>query len=72
MSPTDDIVPSIVSAHLPTKALLLAIQNDPAPAIAILQQLNPEMVCFFLEESCKPVVESAVHPALSQIPQRWD
>jgi len=61
-----------VSANLPTKALLLAIQNDPAPAIAILQQLNPEMVCFFLEESCKPVVESAVHPALSQIPQRWD
>lgn len=61
-----------MSAHLPTKALLLAIQNDPAPAIAILQELNPEMVCFFLEESCKPVVESAVHPALSQIPQRWD
>ena len=57
---------------MPTKALLLAIQNDPAPAIAILQQLNPEMVCFFLEESCKPIVESAVHPALSQIPQRWD
>jgi len=72
VSPTDDIVPSIVSAHLPTKALLLAIQTDPAPAIAILQQLNPEMVCFFLEESCKPVVESDVHPALLQLPQRWD
>jgi hypothetical protein len=30
------------------------------------------MVCFFLQESCKPVVESDVHPALSQMPQRWD
>ncbi len=61
-----------MSAYLPTKALLLAVQSDPTPAIAILQQLNPEMVCFFLEESCKPVVESDVHPALSQMPRCWD
>ncbi len=57
---------------MPTKALLLAIQSDPTPAIAILKQLNPEMVCFFLEESCKQVVESEVHPALSQMPRCWD
>jgi CRISPR-associated protein (TIGR02710 family) len=61
-----------VSAYLPTKALLLAIQTDPTPTIAILQRLQPEMVCFFLQESCKHVVESDVHPALSQMPQRWD
>ncbi len=61
-----------MSAYRPTKALLLAIQADPTPAIAILKELNPEMVCFFLEESCKHVVESEVHPALSQMPQRWD
>ncbi len=61
-----------MSAYLPTKALLLAVQSDPAPAIAILRKLNPEMVCFFLEESCKHVVESDIHPALSQMPQRWD
>jgi CRISPR-associated protein (TIGR02710 family) len=61
-----------VSAHLPTKALLLAVQTNPAPAIAILQQLNPEMVCFFLEESCQQVVESDIHPALSHMPKRWD
>jgi CRISPR-associated protein (TIGR02710 family) len=61
-----------VSAHLSTKALLLAIQVDPAPAIAILQHLNPEMVCFFLHESQKNVVESQIHPALSRMPQRWD
>ncbi len=61
-----------MSANLPTKALLLAVQTDPIPAIAILNQLNPEMVCFFLEEACKHVVEAEVHPALSQMPQRWD
>lgn len=61
-----------MSAHLSTKALLLAIQVDPAPAIAILQHLNPEMVCFFLHESQKSVVESQIHPALSRMPQRWD
>ena len=57
---------------MPTKALLLAVQNDPTPIISILQQLHPEMVCFFLEESSKHVVESDVHPALSQMPKRWD
>jgi CRISPR-associated protein (TIGR02710 family) len=61
-----------VSAHISTKALLLAIQADPAPAIAILQHLNPDMVCFFLHESRKGVVESHIHPALSRMPQRWD
>ena len=61
-----------MSAYLPTKALLLAIQTDPTPSISILQRLHPEMVCFFLQESCKHVVESDVHPALAQMPQRWD
>ena len=61
-----------MSAYLPTKALLLAIQTDPTPSISILQRLHPEMVCFFLQESCKHVVESDVHPALAQMPKRWD
>jgi len=61
-----------VSAHISTKALLLAVQADPAPVIAILQHLNPDMVCFFLHESHKTVVESHIHPALSRMPQRWD
>jgi CRISPR-associated protein (TIGR02710 family) len=72
VSSGNDIVPLIVSAYIPTKALLLTVQADPTPAISILQQLQPEMVCFFLEESSKHVVESDIHPALSHIPQRWD
>ena len=71
-SSTNDIVKCIVSASLPTKALLLAVQTDPAPAIAILQRLSPEMVCFFLHDSSKHVVETDVHPALSHMPKRWD
>jgi CRISPR-associated protein (TIGR02710 family) len=62
----------MVSAPIPTKALLLAIQADPAPGIAILQQLNPDMVCFFLHDSHKQVVETLIHPALPRMPQRWD
>ena len=69
---TDDIVRCIVSAHTPTKALFLAIRSDPSPAIAILQKLTPEMVCFFLHESHKETVEAQVHPALSEMPKRWD
>ena len=61
-----------MSASISTKALLLAIQADPAPAIAILRHLTPDMVCFFLHESQKSVVESHIHPALSRMPQRWD
>lgn len=61
-----------MSAQTPTTALLLAIQADPTSAISILQQLTPEMVCFFLHDSHKHIVESAVHPALSHMPKRWD
>ncbi len=61
-----------MSAHTPTKALLLSIQADPSQAIALLQELTPEMVCFFLAEDHKPIVETQVHPALSQMPKRWD
>ena len=68
----NDIVLAIVNTNMPTKALLLAVQTDPTPIISILQQLQPEMVCFFLKESSKYVVESDVHPALSHMPKRWD
>ena len=61
-----------MSAHIPTKALLLAIQADPTSAIAIVRHLNPDMVCFFLHESHKQVVESQIPPSLSRMPQRWD
>lgn len=56
----------------PVKALLLSVAADPMPAIATLQRLTPEFLCFFLPESVKSLVESDIHPRLSSMPQRWD
>ena len=64
--------PRTVSADGPVKALLIAVAQDPAPAIASLQHLTPEMVCFFIPESRKPLVESEVPAQLPKMPQRWD
>jgi CRISPR-associated protein (TIGR02710 family) len=61
-----------VSTLGPTKALLVGMQADPQAAIATLQRLTPDMVCFVLHESHKSIAESDIHPALSKIPQRWD
>ena len=55
-----------------TKALLLAIGEDPAPAIACINHLSPELLCFFLAESQKETIESLVQPQISKMPQRWD
>ncbi|GJL49478.1 MAG: hypothetical protein NPIRA01_07050 [Nitrospirales bacterium] len=62
----------IVSADGPVKALLIAMAQDPAPAVCSLQRLIPERLCFFLPESSKKLVESDVHPQLSTMPQKWD
>jgi len=61
-----------VSAESHVKALLLTVAQDPAPAIASLQRFSPEMVCFFLPEDSKPIVESEIPTQLQKMPQRWD
>lgn len=61
-----------MSADGPVKALLLTVAQESAPAIASLQRLSPEMVCFFLAEHSKPLVESDVPSQLPRMPQRWD
>ncbi len=62
----------IVSVDGPVKALLIAMAQDPAPAVCTLQRLIPERLCFFLPESSTTLVESDVHPQLSTMPQKWD
>ena len=62
----------IVSADGPVKALLIAMAQDPAPAVYSLQRLIPERLCFFLPQSSTGLVESEVHPQLSTMPQKWD
>ena len=62
----------IVSADGPVKALLIAMAQDPAPAVYSLQRLIPERLCFFLPQSSTGLVEADVHPQLSTMPQKWD
>jgi CRISPR-associated protein (TIGR02710 family) len=54
------------------KALLIAFSEDPAAAIYSINRLRPEMLCFFLPETAKPLVESAIQPRIHQMPRRWD
>jgi len=54
------------------KALLLALGDDPALAIACINHLFPELLCFFLPESQKDTIESLVQPQITKMPQRWD
>ena len=62
----------IVSADGPVKALLIAMAQDPAPAVYSLQRLIPEQLCFFLPQSSTSLVEENVHPQLSTMPKKWD
>ena len=55
-----------------TKALLIAVGNDPAPAVACINHLSPELLCFFLADSEKESIESLVQPQIATMPQRWD
>jgi len=56
----------------PVKALLISFSKDPAAAVYSINRLRPESLCFFLPEPAKGLVESAVQPAVVQMPRRWD
>ena len=61
-----------MSAESRVKALLLTVAQDPALAVASLQRFSPEMVCFFLSEDSKSIVETEIPAQLPKMPQRWD
>ncbi|MCC6141690.1 MAG: TIGR02710 family CRISPR-associated protein [Nitrospira sp.] len=56
----------------PTKVLLVAFTGDAAAAVAVINRLQPEALCFVLPESAKTLVESAVQPHIEHMPRRWD
>jgi CRISPR-associated protein (TIGR02710 family) len=56
----------------PVKALILAFTDAPALAAYVINRLQPELLCFFVPESAKAQVESAVQPLVRQMPKRWD
>lgn len=56
----------------PVKALVLAFTDAPSLAAYVINRLQPELLCFFVPESAKALVEEAVQPKVQQMPRRWD
>jgi len=61
-----------MGAESPVKALLIAFSDDAGAAVYSINRLKPESLCFFLPESAKSLVETAVQPHIAQMPRRWD
>ena len=59
-------------ADTPVKALILAFTDAPSLAAYVINRLQPELLCFFVPESAKTLVEEAVQPLVQQMPKRWD
>lgn len=56
----------------PVKALVLAFTDAPSLAAYVINRLQPELLCFFVPESAKTLVEESVQPNVQQMPKRWD
>lgn len=61
-----------MAADTPIKALLIAVADRAPAAVYSINRLKPELLCFFLPESAKPMVETVIQPQLAQMPRRWD
>ena len=61
-----------MSGKYRTKALLIAVSEDPVPAQACINRLAPEFLCFVVSESRKGSIEADIQPAITTMPQRWD
>ena len=61
-----------MSVEGPVKALLIAVSDDAPAAVYSINRLKPEMLCFFVPDSAKSLVETAVQPQIAQMPRRWD
>ena len=54
------------------KALALAMTDDAAAAAYTINRLKPDLLCFFVPETAKALVETAVQPLVVQMPRKWD
>lgn len=61
-----------MSGEYRTKALLIAVSEDPIPVQACINRLAPEFLCFIVSESRKGSIETEIQPAITTMPQRWD
>lgn len=61
-----------MSSDSPIKALLIAVSDDAPAAVFSIKRLQPELLCFFVPESAKGLIDSAIQPQLVKLPRRWD
>ncbi len=61
-----------MSADSPIKALLIAVSDDAPAAVFSINRLQPELLCFFVSESAKGLIDSAIQPQLAKLPRLWD
>lgn len=54
------------------RALLIAVGDDAAAAVYSINRLQPELLCLFVAEPAKGLVETTVQPHIAQMPRRWD
>jgi CRISPR-associated protein (TIGR02710 family) len=61
-----------MAVDAPVRALLIAVSEDAPAAIYSINRLKPELLCFFVPEPAKRLVETAVQPHIAQMPRKWD
>ncbi len=61
-----------MSAESPIKACLCALVADLAPAVHLINRLQPEMLCFFAPEDSRLLIEQQIQPQIAVMPRRWD
>jgi len=54
-----------MSIESPVKALLIAVSDDAPAAVFSINRLKPELLCFFVPESAKSLVETSVQPQIT-------
>ncbi len=59
-------------AETPIKALLVALTDDAPAAVYAINRLKPELLCFFVPDSAKALVESRIQPHIAQMPRKWE
>jgi CRISPR-associated protein (TIGR02710 family) len=61
-----------MGADAPIKALLIACSEDAPASVYAINRLKPDLLCFFVPESAKGLIEASVQPHIAPMPRRWD
>ncbi|MFQ5993422.1 MAG: hypothetical protein ACE5NA_13385, partial [Nitrospiraceae bacterium] len=64
--------PRVMTTDSSVKALLIAVTDDAPAAVYAINRLKPELLCFYVAEPGKIVVEANVQPHIAQMPRLWD